>query len=475
MNFDSKTSPGSLSGLPPLDRAPASNIPSRPQGPLSSFPVTPLPGTDFGPISSASLRSGHLSTERDGVSTSISSPNQGIPSQQLPLPITGDISDALRDQRVLAPGAMLRNGRYRLRELHGRQDWLSGVHEAMWIAQDAQRSGSQVMICELAVPESNSMMVQSMLRTATMALTSVGRHPSIPTLWDAFSDQGQNFFVFESFEGESLQARLRRTGRPLAEQEVVECCLQIIELLDLLSQQSPPLVHGLIRPEHIVMSLSGSQYLLTNFSVIMAGGATQFISGLDRTQLSPFMAPELARGTIDPRLDLYSLLATAYYAVTGSAPNGNNGTIIPSAQKLNPNVSSAFDNILMKGLRPLINQRYQHPLELRQELLGLRSVSGTITPKNETPISASAGPQRSALLQSTVSVVSQDIPDSVAQVLPGLLATGMDDDDDPSNMLPKPEELPPLEPRNEQLQSIVWLASILVCLIAIVILSRGLL
>jgi serine/threonine protein kinase len=473
MKFDPQTFPGQLAGMPPIDRGPASNVSSRPQGPISSSPVTPLPGTDFGRIS-APLRPSRLVNEREGNVASTSSPNQGIPSQQLPLPDVNDSVDLLKDQRMLAPGVVLRNGRYRLRELYGRQDWLSGVSEATWIAQDAQRSGSQVMICELTVPESSSMMVQSMLRTATMALTSVGRHSNIPTLWDAFSDQGQNFFVFEFFEGESLLARMRRMGRPLAEQEVVECCLQIIELLDLLSQQSPPLVHGLIRPEHIVTSLSGNQYLLTNFSVIMAGGATQFVSGLDRTQLSPFMAPELSRGTIDPRLDLYSLLATAYYAVTGSIPNGNNGTIIPSAQKLNPNVSSAFDNILMKGLRPLINQRYQHPLELRQDLLGLRSVSGSITPRNETLISASAS-QRPAQPQSTVSIVSQqEIPDSVAQVLPGLLATGMDDDDDPSTMLPRPEDLPPMEPRNEQLQSVIWLAGILVCLIAIVILSRGL-
>jgi serine/threonine protein kinase len=473
MKFDPQTFPGQFSGMPPVDRGPASNVPSRPQGPISSSPVTPLPGTDFGRIS-APLRPSRLITEREGNATGISSPNQSIQSQQLPLPDTSDSGDLLKDQRKLTPGTVLRNGRYRLRELHGRQDWLSGVSEAMWIAQDAQRSGSQVMICELVVPESNSMMVQSMLRTATMALTSVGRHPNIPTLWDAFSDQGQNFFVFESFEGESLQARMRRMGRPLAEQEVVECCLQLIDLLDLLAQQSPPLVHGLIRPEHIVMSLSGSQYLLTNFSIIMAGGATQFVTGVDRTQLSPFMAPELSRGTIDPRLDLYSLLATAYYAVTGSIPDGHSGTIIPSAQKLNPNVSSAFDNILMKGLRPLVNQRYQHPLELRQDLLGLRSVSGTITPKNETLVSASGVP-RPALPQSTVSISSQqEIPDSVAQVLPGLLATGMDDDDDPGAMLPRPEDLPPMEPRNERLQSIIWLAGVLVCLIAIVFLSRGL-
>src|SRR5437763_7039094 len=139
-----------------------------------------------------------------------------------------------------------------------------------------------------------------------MALTSVGRHPHIPTLWDAFSERGRNFFVFEPIEGESLLARMRRTGRPIPEQDVIECCLQMTEVLELLAQQSPSLVHGLISPEHIIIGRSGSQFILTNFSIILAGGATQFVSGIERTHLSVYTTPEFVRGVIDVRSDLFS-------------------------------------------------------------------------------------------------------------------------------------------------------------------------
>jgi hypothetical protein len=477
VKFDPQTSPGRTPSIPLSERSSARNIPSRPQTPLPASPVTPFPGTEVGRVTTP-FRPSRLVTEKDGsVIRSSQTKNVSADPPTLPgisdPPILPGVSGPLRDQRALMPGTLLRNGRYRLRELQGRQDWLSGVYESMWVAQDAQRAGSQVMICELVVPESSTMMVQSMLRTATMALTSVGRHPRIPTLWDAFSDQGQNFFVFEPIEGESLLARIRRTGRPLPEQDVVAFCLQIVELLDLLSQQSPPLVHGLIRPEHVIINLSGTQYLLTNFSVILAGGATQFVSGVDRSQLSPFMAPELLRGVIDGRLDLYSLLATAYYTVTGSIPNVNSSGVIPSAQSLNPGVSAAFDAILTRGLRPIANQRYQHPLELRQDLLGIRAVSGTLTPKNET-LSSGQVAKRSGQGQTSISVSSQSFPDTVAQMLPGMLATGLDDESERGLMLPRPEELPPLEQRNDSLHSILWLVGILVCLIVIVALSRGL-
>src|ERR1700730_15593563 len=240
--------------------------------------------------------------------------------------------------RPLLPGVLLRGGRYRLQELIERQDWLSGVFEATWIGKDSRRGGSQVMICEVVLPENTSVMTQSILRTATMALASVGRHPHIPTLWDAFSDQGRSFFVFEPIEGESLMSRMRRTGRAMQEQDVIECCLQMTEILELLAQQSPPLAHGLISPEHIMVTRTGAQYVLTNFSIVLAGGATQFISGIDRTRLTVYAAPEFVRGVIDVRSDLFSLMAAAYHAVTGSIPAGVSGSI-PQAQRVNPNVS----------------------------------------------------------------------------------------------------------------------------------------
>ncbi|GAC1348483.1 MAG: hypothetical protein NVSMB27_16420 [Ktedonobacteraceae bacterium] len=377
------------------------------------------------------------------------------------------------DTRQPGPGTILRNGRYRLQELQERQEWLGGVYESMWIAQDAQRGASQVMICELMLPDNGSVVMQSTLRTATIALTSVGRHPHIPTLWDAFSDRGRNFFVFEPIEGESLLNRMRRTGRAMSEQDVIECCLQMTEVLELLAQQSPPLVHGLIRPEHIMVVRSGSQYVLANFSIVLAGGATQFVSGMERTRLSVYTAPEFVRGVIDGRSDLFALMATAYHAVTGSMPTGVSGSI-PQAQRLNPNVSPQFDAILSKGLRPIASQRYQRASELRQDLLAMRSVSGTLVPgqRLEQPFQrVSDGAQNGQIGQKFEQSTTPRVADSVAQALQSLAPA--DDFEEQKLLLPRPEELPPLEERNDRLYAALWLCAILVCLILVIVFSRG--
>ena len=94
-----------------------------------------------------------------------------------------------RDIGSVAAGTMLRSGRYWLRELLGRHEWTAGVYEAMWMAKDVQRPGAEVMICEFVTPEPEAMMMPSVLRAASVALSFVSRHPRIPTLWDAFKEQ----------------------------------------------------------------------------------------------------------------------------------------------------------------------------------------------------------------------------------------------------------------------------------------------
>jgi serine/threonine protein kinase len=376
--------------------------------------------------------------------------------------------------RPLIPGAQLRGNRYRLQELLERQDWLSGVFEAAWIGRDSQRGGQQVVICEVALPDTSSVMSQSILRTATMSLASVGRHPRIPSLWDAFSDQGRSFFVFEPVEGESLLQRLRFTGRPLPEQEVIECCLQMTEVLDLLSQQSPQMVHGLIRPEHIVASRNSPQYSLTNFSVVLAGGATQFVVGMERNRLSPYTAPEFVRGVVDVRTDMYSLIATAYHAVTGTVPSGISGSI-PQAQRLNHNISSEFDAILTKGLRSIANQRYQRPSELRQDLLALRSVSGSLVSSANNSLAArsNAGAASYVPVQPARENPQQPAGRNQANYMPLPISMASDEvEAERVFLLPRPEDLPPMEQVDDRLGAALWMGAILVSLIILVFLSQ---
>jgi serine/threonine protein kinase len=385
------------------------------------------------------------------------------------------VSEGLRG---LQAGEQLQGGRYRLGERQGRQEWLAGAYETFWLAHDARRGGAPVRVCEFVLPREDSRLRASLVRSAASALHVAGRHTQVPTLLDVFSEAERDFFVFEHIEGESLLLRLRRRGRPLDEQEVVECCLQMADVLEFLASQTPPIVHGLIRPDSIIAGRTRSHYVLTGFSVMLASGATQFVTGLARSQLSPYTAPELSHGVIDTRIDLYGLLATAYHLLTGCPPARSQGRI-PPARQLNPALSLGIEGILSKGLysgqglRPDLSQRYQHPADLRQALTER-------TTQVEQPVQVAESP--AALSQSAASTprppttepLTASSSGETLQNHPLLQSLAPPDLFQPEeSLLPAPEELPPLPDGNDYRRVLLWAMTLFLSLALTIALARG--
>ncbi len=269
---------------------------------------------------------------------------------------------------LFSPGDVLYGNSYRLREQLGYQNWSEGVYEINWSASALHTKEVPVTISEVMVPGRSSS-TQSILRPAMRTLFTVNEDQYGPKLLDVFLDRGRTFFVFDVIEGESLLKQAQRTG-PMPEKTVIDCCIAITDILEGLAQRS--LVHGLISPEHVIAVPLGSSiaYRLTNVSIIIASGASQFIRGMDPASLSAYMAPEIEQGEITNTTDMYALMATAYHLVTGRMPVAVSG-VIPRAQQVNPAVSSGFEQVLMRALHPQVNQRYQQPSDLRRALLDL--------------------------------------------------------------------------------------------------------
>ena len=274
----------------------------------------------------------------------------------------------------LEAGALLRGGSYRLAERLSQQIWLPGVSETTWLAEDSKHNNALVRLCEVALPEKDRVSRRALFFAATRTLHAAGKHPHLPALLDIFEEKDRGFFVFERVEGESLLARMRRIRRVLSEQEVIDCCLQVVDVLEFLAQQSSPIVHGLIQPENILLGRTNGRYMLTNGSIILATRAARYSADVSRAQLSPYVAPEFGRGPVNASADLYALVATAYFLATGQLPVKQSG-IIPPARHYNPNLSPQLEAVLARGLysglglRPDTSLRYQRPAELRWDIL----------------------------------------------------------------------------------------------------------
>jgi hypothetical protein len=161
---------------------------------------------------------------------------------------------------------------------------------------------------------------------------------------------------------------------------------------------------------------------------------------------------------------MYSLIATAYHAVTGSVPAGIGGSV-PQAQRINPAVSPEFDAILAKGLRAVANQRYQRPSELRQDLLAMRSVSGSlVSGRGNLPSENSAFSRNGQPIQRNA--------DNFAHALPLPLNATDDVEERGASLLPRPEDLPPMKQGNDALGATLLFCFILACLIVLVMLGH---
>jgi serine/threonine protein kinase len=431
-----------------------------------------------------------------------------------------------KEDIVFAAGTLLKGGRYRLVKKQEEQRWTNGIYESHWTAQDLSQKNANVIISELGLTDMKAATRQSHLRTGMRALFSAAANPHIATLTNVFRESGRDFFVFEASEGETLVSLMKRSGQTLPEQDVIECCLQVLEALEFMAAQTPPLVHGLINPDHLVLAGTGSWYV-TDFSVVLASGAASFITGIDPTKLSPFTAPEFAKGIINSSSDLYSLLATAHFAITGTTQRGQSAAT--------SRISSALGAILQKGLHPIASQRYQQPTALRQDLKALRPNSSaslslriqdsgrntlpplppetdrnglpplnppefnrsTLPPLNPPefnwgsppPLTSQEHAQRMPMAAPTTGWEERKSEPRLMPNQPSALASAKQGSLNPlsqafsslpfadeieiptRNLLPRPEDLPPMPRGNDMLTAFLWMGGIMFCLLILVLIK----
>jgi eukaryotic-like serine/threonine-protein kinase len=153
-------------------------------------------------------------------------------------------------------------------------------------------------------------------------------HPAIVDVFDvAQAEDGRPYIVMELLAGESLEARLERSG-PLSSLEAASFLAQIADGLDMAHRAG--IVHRDLSLANVFLARNpeGGRALpkILDFGVSKTMGP----AAADRTQTGhgavlgcpEFMSPEQARGaeTVDARTDVWSLGVVMYQSLTGAAP-----------------------------------------------------------------------------------------------------------------------------------------------------------
>jgi serine/threonine protein kinase len=147
-------------------------------------------------------------------------------------------------------------------------------------------------------------------------------HPQIPKYIDYFhvdTPTDRAFYIVQQLApGQPLNA-LIQSGWHGTEAEIKSIALQLLDILQYLQAQSPPLIHRDIKPHNIVRSDNGKVFLV-DFGAVQATYNNTLVKGATVAGTYGYMAPEQFRGRAIPASDLYGLGATVLYLLTHRSP-----------------------------------------------------------------------------------------------------------------------------------------------------------
>jgi len=292
--------------------------------------------------------------------------------------------------RVLAPGDLLREGRYRVVKqlLLPKNQQNQGT---AWLASDTQALRGMVVIRSVIPPKESSSNAEQVVRAAALRLATLGQYPGFPNLLDVFAERGSYYVVFQHSEGKRLAELLRERGGTLPERIVAEYGRQLCEMLQVLSSQHPPLVHGSINPETVMVSPDGKSVSLMYMPLF----APMPLSSARVKTESGYFAPEQVYESTGQESDIYGLAATLHHALTGFDPNEHMAFFYPPVRSLSSAVSSRMEAILRKALRSSVAHRYLQVAVMQQDLESVLALQQDV--KDSAAVVAIPLPQRDAV------------------------------------------------------------------------------
>ena len=282
----------------------------------------------------------------------------------------------------LQTGTILEN-RYKIINLI-KSGGMGAVYKAVDTKFDSTCAIKELLPPYGATPQQEAQAAEWFKREAKILNTL--HHTNLPKVSDYFINYNRYYLVMTFVEGEDLETILARDGKPgLPVDKVVGWAKEILQVLEYIHNQNPPIVYRDIKPGNIMLHKNG-RAMLIDFGIARI---VQDSSQTKKTAIGTqgYAPPEQCRGQVEPRSDLYALGATMHHLLTGIEP-------IPfkfePLRNIVPSVSKELEQIVIKALKDNLKERFSGAKEMREALVNLSSPLQTVnTPspiiKNVTP------------------------------------------------------------------------------------------
>lgn len=197
-------------------------------------------------------------------------------------------------------------------------------------------------------------------------------HPSIPRMIDYVENEENCYLVMEYIRGKSL-GQLCKEGYKFSAEELLSYGETILQVLEYLHKQKPPVYYGDLKPDNLMLSDSGKLYLVDFGSAVFGfGDFRQICMGTEG-----FAAPEQYKGKVNSASDLYALGKTLQ-ALAGKR-------WLPVLWKV-----PGLGLFIYKCIQPQEKRRFQNASQARKMLSGIGKRKGQ-TRKNIGIVIGTAG------------------------------------------------------------------------------------
>ncbi len=282
-----------------------------------------------------------------------------------------------------APETVLQD-RYRIVRVIGKGG-TGAVYEAIDL-----RLGNRVALKQTIIPAEQTV---NLLEREARLLARL-RHPALPRIIDHFVDGTYQYLVMEFIGGDDLGALLIQRDRPFELRRVLEWADQLLDALDYLHRQNPPVLHRDIKPQNLKLTADGDIVLL-DFGLAKGGAGSQSIYRTNESIFgyTPHYAPleQINGAGTEERSDLYSLAATLYHLLTGVQPPDalTRATAVLrrlpdpliAPDLLNAAISKEMSALLMKALALNPDERPASAADMRASLATIRTGQHTTAPE----------------------------------------------------------------------------------------------
>jgi outer membrane protein assembly factor BamB/tRNA A-37 threonylcarbamoyl transferase component Bud32 len=212
-------------------------------------------------------------------------------------------------------------------------------------------------------------------------------HPSIPRIYDYYTDKNSLYLVMEFIDGKDLEAILHEADDFLPVEQVINWAIDLCDVLSYLHNHKPePLVFRDMKPSNVMVD-QHDQIRLIDFGI-----ARVFQPGTKGTMIGTegYSPPEQYRGEASPAGDIYALGATLHHLLTRRDPRIEPPFSFSErpVREINPNVSPEFEAIINTSLDYDPKKRYATAEALKQALLTAVKETGILIRPRTAEISA---------------------------------------------------------------------------------------